>query len=52
MPLSDIEQDALAALDEQLLIDALRDLLRIPGVTGQEADAQRWLGQHMQQLGL
>ena len=52
MPFSDIERDALAALDEQQLIDAFRDLLRIPGVTGQEADAQRWLGQHMRQLGL
>ncbi len=52
MPLTNIERDALAALDEQKLIDALRDLLRIPGVTGQEAAAQRWLGQHMQQLGL
>jgi acetylornithine deacetylase len=52
MPLSDIERSALAALDEQELIGALRDLLRIPGVTGQEAAAQRWLGRHMQQLGL
>lgn len=52
MPLTDIERSALAALDEQGLIDALRDLLRIPGVTGQEAAAQRWLGQHMRQLGL
>lgn len=52
MPLTDIERGALAALDEQKLIDALRDLLRIPGVTGQEAAAQRWLGRHMQQLGL
>ncbi len=52
MPLTDIERSALAALDEQELIGALRDLLRIPGVTGQEAAAQRWLGRHMQQLGL
>ena len=52
MPLTDIERSALAALDEQRLIDALRDLLRIPGVTGQEAAAQHWLGRHMQQLGL
>ena len=52
MPLTDIERSALAALDEQKLIDALRDLLRIPGVTGQEAAAQRWLGRHMSQLGL
>jgi acetylornithine deacetylase len=52
MPLTDIERKVLAALDEQGLINALRDLLRIPSVTGQEAAAQRWLGQHMQQLGL
>jgi acetylornithine deacetylase len=52
MTFSDIEREALVALDEQKLIDALRDLLRIPGVTGQEAAAQRWLGQHMRQLGL
>jgi acetylornithine deacetylase len=52
MPLSDIEQEGLAALDQQQLIDAMRDLLRIRSVTGQEAAAQRWLGQHMRQLGL
>jgi acetylornithine deacetylase len=52
MPLTDIERDTLAALDEQQLVNALRDLLRIPSVTGQEHAAQRWLGQHMQQLGL
>ena len=52
MPLTDIERSALAALDEQKLIDALRDLLRISSVTGQEAAAQHWLGRHMQQLGL
>jgi len=52
MPLTGIERSALAALDEQKLIEALRDLLRIPSVTGQEAAAQHWLGRHMQQLGL
>src|SRR6266699_5751756 len=52
MPLTDIERSALAALDEQKLIDALRDLLRISSVTGQEAAAQHWLGRHMQQLSL
>ncbi len=41
MPLTDIERSPLAALDEQKLIGALRDLLRIPSVTGQEAAAQR-----------
>lgn len=52
MPLTDLERDVLASLDEQQLIDALRGLLRIPSVTGQEAEAQHWLGQHMRQLGL
>lgn len=52
MPFADVERKALAALDEQGLINALRELLRIPSVTGQEAAAQRWLAQHMQQLGL
>ena len=52
MPLSEMEREALSALDEQGLIDALRDLLRIPSLTGQEATAQRWLGHHMEQLGL
>ncbi len=52
MPLSEIEHKALSALDEQGLINALRVLLRIKSMTGQEANAQRWLGQHMSQLGL
>jgi acetylornithine deacetylase len=52
MALSPTEQAALAALDERGLIAAIRDLLRIPSVTGQEANAQRWLARHMQQLGL
>ena len=52
MPLIEIERDALSALDEQRLIDALRDLLRIQSLTGQEAAAQHWLGHHMRQLGL
>ena len=52
MPLTGFERSALAALDEQKLIDALRDLLRIQSVTGQEATAQHWLGQHMRHLGL
>src|SRR5579884_1153731 len=52
MPLSEREQSVLAALDEEGLIEAFRALLRIPSVTGQEAEAQRWLAQHMQQMGL
>ncbi len=49
MPLSVLEQNVLAALDEQGLIEALRALLRFPSVTGREAEAQRWLSQHMRQ---
>jgi acetylornithine deacetylase len=52
MPFSDIERDALAALDEQQLVEALRDLLQMPSLPGQEAEAQIWLGQHMRQVGL
>lgn len=52
MALSSTEQAALAALDERGLLAAIRDLLRIPSVTGQEAEAQRWLARHMEQLGL
>jgi acetylornithine deacetylase len=52
MPLSVLEQTTLAALDEQGLIEALRSLLRFKSVTGREAEAQRWLAQHMRQLGL
>src|SRR5205823_5242365 len=52
MPLTENEKEALSTLDEQRLIDALRDLLRIQSLTGQEATAQRWLGSHMRQLGL
>ena len=52
MALSTTEQAALAALDERGLLAAIRDLLRIPSITGQEAEAQRWLAHHMQQLGL
>jgi len=52
MALSLTERAALAALDERGLLAAIRDLLRIPSITGQEAEAQRWLARHMQQLGL
>ncbi|TMD91753.1 MAG: ArgE/DapE family deacylase [Chloroflexi bacterium] len=52
MPLSSIEHKALASLDEQGLIKALRDLVRIPSATGQEAAAQNWLAQQMRHFGL
>lgn len=52
MPLTYNERKVLAALDVQGLTHAFRGLLRIPSVTGQEAAAQRWLGQQMQQVGL
>src|SRR3989440_8300947 len=52
MPLSTLEHKALASLDERGLIRALRDLVRIPSVTGQEAAAQNWLAQQMRRMGL
>ncbi|GCE30827.1 acetylornithine deacetylase [Dictyobacter alpinus] len=52
MALTAIEQNVLASLDEQGLIQTLRDFLRIPSKTGQEAVAQRWLAQRMQDLHL
>jgi acetylornithine deacetylase len=52
MPLSSIEQHVLTTLDEQGLIKAFRDLVRIPSITGQEGTAQHWLAQHMRQIGL
>ena len=52
MPLSLMEQNVLSVLDEQGLIGAFRDLVRIPSITGQESVAQNWLAQHMQRIGL
>ncbi|HEY6408441.1 MAG TPA: ArgE/DapE family deacylase [Ktedonobacteraceae bacterium] len=52
MPLSSMEQTALASLDEQGLIVAFCNLVRIPSITGQEAAAQTWLAQQMRSMGL
>lgn len=52
MTLTDLEQQALAALDEAGLLQALSELLRIPSITGREAVAQRWLGEQMQAAGM
>lgn len=52
MSLSKTEQQVLAALDEAGLIATLRELLRIPSITGHEAEAQRWLGARMRESGL
>jgi acetylornithine deacetylase len=52
MTLTEIEHRALVSLDQNGLVQTLRALLRIPSVTGSEADAQRWLGMQMQELGL
>ena len=52
MPFTEIEQHALRALDEARLLKTLRELLRIPSVTGREAEAQRWLGEQMRAAGL
>lgn len=52
MPLTEEEQHALSALDQIGLLNTLRELLRIPSVTGREAQAQRWLGEQMRAAGL
>jgi acetylornithine deacetylase len=52
MPLTDYEQQALASLDEVGLLRTLRDLLRIPSITGREAEAQRWLSEQMRVAGM
>lgn len=52
MALTEIERQALASLDEAGLLLAVRELLRIPSVTGREAEAQRWLGVRMREAGL
>src|SRR5581483_11310448 len=52
MPLTDYEQQALASLDEVGLLQTLRELLRIPSITGREAEAQRWLSEQMRAAGM
>ncbi|HEU5227961.1 MAG TPA: ArgE/DapE family deacylase [Ktedonobacteraceae bacterium] len=52
IPLTEREQQALSALDEAGLLKTLRELLRIPSVTGREAEAQRWLCEQMHAAGL
>jgi acetylornithine deacetylase len=52
MVLSEFEQRALAALDENGLIETFRTLLRHCSITGHEAGAQRWLSEQMRGLGL
>jgi acetylornithine deacetylase len=51
MTLTTIEQAALSSLDERGLIETVRNLLRIPSITGQEAAAQRWLAGQMRLSG-
>lgn len=51
MSLTKLEQQALASLDEAGLLSTLRALLRIPSVTGNEAEAQRWLADKMHAFG-
>ncbi|GHO85308.1 ArgE/DapE family deacylase [Dictyobacter formicarum] len=52
MALTVIEQRALDALDEDGLIKTFRELLRMPDITGQEAEAQHWLAGQMHAFGL
>jgi acetylornithine deacetylase len=52
MSLTRVEEQALASLDEAGLLQTFRALLRIPSITGQEAEAQRWLAEQMRASGL
>lgn len=52
MTLTEVEQQALASLDEAGLLETFRALLRHRSVTGHEAGAQRWLGEQMRAMGL
>ncbi|MBO0793429.1 MAG: hypothetical protein J2P36_21100, partial [Ktedonobacteraceae bacterium] len=52
MPFTESEQRALSALDQAGLLNTLRELQRIPSVTGREAEAQRWLSEQMRAVGL
>jgi len=52
MALLDIEKRVLASLDEEGLLHTLRELLRIPSVTGDEAVVQRWLAGQLEEAGL
>lgn len=52
MSLTKLEQQALASLDEAGLLATFSALLRIPSVTGNEAEAQRWLAGRMHESGL
>lgn len=50
--LSERERKALAFLDEAGLQQTFRALLRIPSITGREAQAQRWLSEQMREMGM
>ena len=52
MALTEFEQQALAALDENGLIETFRTLLRHRSITGHEAGVQRWLSEQMRAMGL
>jgi acetylornithine deacetylase len=50
----DVERAVLAAIDDQRIIDDLRELVRIPSVdgTGPEVDVQDWCAERLRGLGL
>jgi len=52
MALTEFERQALAALDENGLIETFRTLLRHRSITGHEAGAQHWLSEQMRAMGL
>jgi acetylornithine deacetylase len=47
MALNELEEKALAALDETGLVETLRTFLRHRSITGREAGAQRWMAELM-----
>jgi len=52
--LSEVEQRVLAAIDDDRIVDDLRELVRIPSVDGTaaEADVQAWCARRLTELGL
>jgi acetylornithine deacetylase len=52
--LTDVERTALAALDEQALVDSLLDLIAVPSITGSaaESDLQHRLAERLRRLDL
>lgn len=52
MPLQPIERAVHDAIDERELVETIRDLVRVPSVTGDERAAQQWLAQRLGECAL